>query len=120
MGSKRLGVSAEPEVTLLDCQKGEYSFMVLVSDGVTGVASDQEICDIVKESRTPELGARDVVGFVTEVGARGEDGGDNATALVVRMGGWERRSEGGGGGLGTREERAWRKREAGEGRRGMT
>lgn len=83
--------------------------MVLISDGVTGVASDQEIVDVVKEARTPEVGAREVVRFATEVGVEG----DNATALVVRLGGWERRGEGGRGSMGTREGREWRVREAG-------
>ena len=70
---------------------------------------------MVKEAKTPEQGARDVVGFATEVGA--ESGGDNATCLVVRLGGWERRGEGGGGSWGTREEREWRRRDAGDPRR---
>lgn len=86
--------------------------MVLVSDGVAGTVPDQEIVDVVKEARTPEVGAREVVGFATEVGVEG----DNATALVVRLGGWERRGEGGGGSVGTKEGREWRRREAGEGR----
>ena len=108
MGSKRMGVSAEPEIRHLDLAPSEYAFMVLVSDGVSGGVGDQEIVDIVKEAKTPELGAREVVSFATEVGSDG----DNATALVVRLGGWERRSEGGGGSLGTKENREWRRREA--------
>ena len=112
MPSKRMGVSAEPEIRRTDLSPGEYSFMVLVSDGVTNAAGDQEIVDIVKEARTPEEGARAVVGYATEVG---EDG-DNATAIVVRMGGWERRLEGGKGALGTREDREWKRKDATEGR----
>lgn len=108
MGSKRMGVSAEPEIRHLDLAPSEYAFMVLVSDGVSGGVGDQEIIDLVKEAKTPELGAREVVSFATEVGSDG----DNATALVVRLGGWERRNEGGGGGLGTKESREWRRREA--------
>ncbi|KAL6720587.1 Protein phosphatase 2C 6 [Lecanora helva] len=108
MGSKRMGVSAEPEIRRLDLNPSEYAFMVLVSDGVTGSVADQEIVDVVKEAKTPEVGAREVVGFATEVSAEG----DNATALVVRLGGWERRSEGGGGSLGTREAREWKRSEA--------
>lgn len=111
MPSKRMGVSAEPEIAHLHLRPSQYSFLILVSDGVTNAAADQEIVDIVKEARTPEEGARAVVAFATEVG---EDG-DNATALVVRLGGWERRSEGGTGAMGTREAREWRKREAQEG-----
>ncbi|KAL9133560.1 MAG: hypothetical protein Q9175_005255 [Cornicularia normoerica] len=108
MGSKRMGVSAEPEIRHLELAPSEYAFMVLVSDGVSGGVGDQEIVDLVKEAKTPELGAREVVSFATEVGCDG----DNATALVVRLGGWERRNEGGGGSLGTKESREWRRREA--------
>ena len=108
MRSKRMGVSAEPEIRRVELSPAEYSFLVLVSDGVSGTCSDQETVDIVKEARTPEQGARDVVSFATEVSKEG----DNCTCLVVRLGGWERRSEGGGGGMGTREGRDWRKSEA--------
>ena len=108
MTHKRIGISAEPEVRRLDLGPAEYSFLVLVSDGVSGEISDQEIVDIVKEAKTPEQAARDVVSFATEVSIDA----DNATALVVRLGGWERRSEGGLGSLGSKEVRDWRKAEA--------
>ena len=108
MGSKRLGVSAEPEVRRVEMAAAEYAFLVLVSDGVSGVLEDQEVVDIVKEARTPEQGARDVVAFATEVTSEG----DNATCVCVRLGGWERRSEGGLGSLGTKEKRDYRRQEA--------
>jgi protein phosphatase PTC6 len=114
MQSKRVGVCAEPDVTRVDLGPAQYSFIVLVSDGVSGTLSDQEIVDVVKEARTPERGARDVVEYVTEVSADG----DNATCLVVRLGGWERRSEGGLGSLGTKEIRDIRRAEAQDPRRG--
>ncbi|KAI9806586.1 MAG: hypothetical protein M1825_006043 [Sarcosagium campestre] len=106
--SKRLGVSAEPEIRRLELKPAEYSFLVLISDGVSGTLSDQEIVDIVKEARTPDQAAKDVVSFATEVSKEG----DNATCLVVRLGGWERRVEGGLGSLGTKEARDWRRQEA--------
>ncbi|KAF2277275.1 protein serine/threonine phosphatase 2C [Westerdykella ornata] len=108
MASKRIGVSAEPEIRRIELHPAEYSFLVLVSDGVSGALSDQEIVDIVKEAKTPEQAARDVTAFATEVSTDA----DNATTLVVRLGGWERRSEGGLGSLGTKELRDWRKQEA--------
>ena len=108
MPSKRIGVSAEPELTRVEVGAAQYSFLVLVSDGVSGQLTDQEIVDVVKEARTPEEGARDVVAFATEV----TTDGDNATTLVVRLGGWERRNEGGGGSLRTKEEREFRRSEA--------
>ncbi|KAL1630257.1 Protein phosphatase 2C 6 [Neofusicoccum ribis] len=116
MASKRVGVSAEPEIRRIELAPAEYSFMVMISDGVSGTLSDQEIVDIVKEARTPEQGAREVVSFSTEVSRDG----DNATALVVRLGGWERRSEGGLGSLGTKELRDWRRQEAEDPRSGRT
>lgn len=115
MPSKRLGVSAEPEIRRTEICASEYSFLVLISDGVSNTLSDQEIVDTIKEAKTPEAGAEEVVAFSTECS---ENEADNATCLVVRLGGWERRSEGGGGGWGTRERRDWRRREAGDPRRG--
>lgn len=108
ISSKRIGVSAEPEINIVQLAPSEYSFMVLMSDGVSGTLSDQEVVDIVKEAKTPEQASRDVVNFATEV----SEDADNATALVVRLGGWERRGEGGAGSLGTREMRDFKKSEA--------
>jgi len=108
MASKRMGVSAEPEIRRIEILPAQYSFLVLCSDGVSGHLSDQEIVDIVKEAQTPEQAARDVTNYATEV----KSDSDNATTLVVRLGGWERRSEGGLGSMGTKEMRDWRKSEA--------
>ncbi|MBE7182346.1 MAG: protein serine/threonine phosphatase 2C family protein, partial [Terriglobus roseus] len=108
MASKRIGVTAEPEIRRTELEPAAYSFVVLVSDGISGVLSDQEIVDIAKEARTPDQASRDIVSFATEVAAEA----DNATAMVVRLGGWERRSEGGLGSMGTKEIRDWRRNEA--------
>ncbi|KAF4637511.1 hypothetical protein G7Y89_g556 [Cudoniella acicularis] len=116
MRSKRIGVSAEPEIRRVELAPAEYSFLVLVSDGVSGTLSDQEIVDVVKEAKTPEQGAKDVVAYATEVSREG----DNATCLVVRLGGWERRVEGGMGSMGTKEVRDYKRREALDPRRGRT
>lgn len=112
--SKRIGVSAEPEITRVELGAAQYSFLVLMSDGVSGTLSDQEIVDVIKEAKTPEQGARAVVDYATEV----SDDGDNATCQVVRLGGWERRSEGGLGPIGTKEIRDIRRKEALDPRRG--
>lgn len=108
IASKRIGVSAEPQITRIDLPAAGYSFIVLMSDGVSGHLGDQEIVDVVKEARTPAQAAEDLVGFAVET----SESGDNATCLVVRLGGWERRSEGGGGSIGTKEQRQYRKEEA--------
>ncbi|KAG5928083.1 hypothetical protein E4U42_001287 [Claviceps africana] len=115
MQSKRIGISAEPEITRVEMGPARYSFLVLMTDGVSGTLSDQEIVDVVKEARTPEEGARNVVDLATEVSRDG----DNATCQVVRLGGWERRSEGGLGSMGTKEIRDIRRAEAQDPRRGQ-
>lgn len=111
--SKRIGVSAEPELRRVEMAPAEFSFLVLMSDGISGTLSDQEVVDIVKEAKTPDEGSRDVARFATEVTKEG----DNATCLVVRLGGWERRLEGGLGSLGSKETREWRRQEATDPRR---
>ncbi|SPQ20548.1 ef8b4ccf-9a53-49b7-8e6e-57fc65fe5f5b [Thermothielavioides terrestris] len=108
VAAKRVGVSAEPDVVRVELAPAAFAFLVLVSDGVSGALSDREIVDVVKEAATPDEGARRVVEYATEVSADG----DNATCLVVRLGGWERRSEGGLGSLGTKEMREMRRAEA--------
>lgn len=93
---KSMGVSAEPDVStyLLGQNKGRLpgkeAFIVLVTDGVTDKASDQEIADLVIQSSqnwgskgTPEKSATDVVRYVSDVGTE-----DNATAMVIRLAGW--------------------------------
>ncbi|PHH79700.1 hypothetical protein CDD82_2210 [Ophiocordyceps australis] len=113
IASKRIGVSAEPEITRVEMGPAQYSFLVLVTDGISASLSDQEIVDVVKEASTPDQGARSVVEYATEVSTDG----DNATCQVVRLGGWERRSEGGLGSLGTKEIRDIRRAEAQDPRR---
>ncbi|KAG0125783.1 phosphatase 2C-like domain-containing protein [Tuber indicum] len=114
VSQKRLGVSAEPEVYRRELEPSEYSFIVLMSDGISGVLTDQEVVDIVKECRTPDEGAKELVEFAEEVTTEA----DNTTAVVVRLGGWDQRAEGGEGFMGTKDLRAWRRDEALAGSRG--
>lgn len=118
--SKRMGVSAEPDLALVHLKAAECSFLVLVSDGVSGVLSDQEIVDVVKEAKTPADAATNVVRLAEEIALGTHGSADNATALCVRLGGWERRNEGGNGSLGTRDYREYRRQEASDPRRGRT
>ncbi|KAL6454328.1 PTC6 [Pyruvate dehydrogenase [acetyl-transferring]]-phosphatase 2 [Candida maltosa Xu316] len=69
---------------------GDEAFIVLCSDGVTNVLTDQEIVDIVMvnvsnkgHAATPQKCAEEVIKFVEYVG-----GDDNATCLVIRLSGW--------------------------------
>lgn len=70
---------------------GDECFLILCTDGVTDVLTDQEIGDIVMAhynmkghpKASPQLCAEEVVKFVEYVG-----GDDNATCLVIRLNGW--------------------------------
>ncbi|KAK6540023.1 hypothetical protein TWF694_008856 [Orbilia ellipsospora] len=102
---KRLGVSAEPEMCRVTVRHGgDFSFLVLMTDGISGTLSDQEVVDIVADSRTPDEGARQLVDYACTVTKEG----DNASAMVVRLGGWEKRAPGDN----TRDLRRYRKKEA--------
>ncbi|KAJ2493746.1 Protein phosphatase 2C 6 [Coemansia sp. RSA 2050] len=81
---KRFGVIAEPQITHFDIQGDEAAFIVIVSDGLTSVLTDQEIVDIVKGCANPETGARKLVDVAERLGSD-----DNMTAQVVRLPGWD-------------------------------
>lgn len=110
---KQMGVTAEPEVTqyiigdsaciheqltreeiqnyTIGGLGGDESFLILCTDGVTDVLTDQEIADIGMAhfnmvghpKATPQACAEEIVKFVEYVG-----GDDNATCLIVRLNGW--------------------------------
>ncbi|KAI8062894.1 phosphatase 2C-like domain-containing protein [Gongronella butleri] len=67
---KSYGVSAEPDV-------------VLVTDGVTSIMSDQEIIDFVKEKKDPTSSVMRVVDAADQLHSE-----DNVTAMVVRLKAW--------------------------------
>lgn len=67
---------------------GDESFLVLCTDGVTSVCTDQEIADLVMssynlKSLNPQSCAEEVVKYVETLG-----GDDNATCMVIRLNGW--------------------------------
>lgn len=57
--------------------------MVMVSDGVSSMLSDDEIVDLAREAPTPKVAADRILAFSQELGAE-----DNATAVVVPLAGW--------------------------------
>ncbi|GAA5998563.1 hypothetical protein JCM5350_003854 [Sporobolomyces pararoseus] len=80
---KSLGVIGEPEITKRVLKGEEWSFLVLLSDGITDVISDQEIIDIVRGHKDPTQAAKKIVSFAEDVG-----GEDNMTCIVVPLLGW--------------------------------
>ncbi|KAH3666555.1 hypothetical protein WICMUC_005624 [Wickerhamomyces mucosus] len=105
---KSKGISAEPDITsyivgdsnlifkhnlineTVAKKGGDECFLVLVSDGISNFATDQEIVDLVmttynhKYDRTsPQECAEEVVKYVEAIG-----GDDNASCLVIRLNNW--------------------------------
>ncbi|KAJ2706765.1 Protein phosphatase 2C 6 [Coemansia sp. IMI 203386] len=81
---KRFGVVAEPEIRHFDLSGDDAAFVVVVSDGLTSVLTDQEIVDIVKGCDTPATAARRLVDVSERMGSD-----DNMTALVLRLPAWD-------------------------------
>ena len=100
---KRFGITSEPDVRtkLLQGQPfrhfqprpdnglchyagNEWAFIVLVSDGISSVLSDQEIADLARDAPDPKSAANRVLSFSQDLG-----GDDNATAIVIPLAGWE-------------------------------
>lgn len=84
---KRMGVSAEPDVTTVKLGSGaeEYAFLVLCTDGITSVLSDQEVVDIVKGVKEPSDAAKNIISFAESLGTD-----DNSSCVVVRLSGWDK------------------------------
>ncbi|QQR90896.1 MAG: Stp1/IreP family PP2C-type Ser/Thr phosphatase [Myxococcales bacterium] len=59
-------------------QEGDY--FLLCTDGLSGMLSDEQICDIVLAAKDPEAAAKDLID-----GANDRGGEDNVTALVFAI-----------------------------------
>jgi len=57
--------------------------MVLVTDGITSLMSDQEIVDLVRTAADPTRSAKVIVNFGEDLGAE-----DNCSCIVVPLSGW--------------------------------
>jgi protein phosphatase PTC6 len=81
-----------------------YAYLVLASDGLTSLITDQEIVDLARSAPDPSRAARIIVNFGEDLDAQ-----DNCTCVVVPLKGW-----GKVGGLDiTKDRREYRKRQAG-------
>lgn len=108
---KSKGVSAEPDI--VKCQLGDpkmlrqihtykkrtniktfggnEAFLILMSDGVSGLVSDQELVDLTINTAnqsgsgrgSPQDAAEEIVKYIEAIG-----GDDNATCMVIRLSGW--------------------------------
>ncbi len=96
---KKFGVTPEPEVrtkllngtclllfALSPAQSftgSDWAFLVLVSDGISSMLSDDEVVDLTRGTMDPKVAAERIISFSQDLG-----GDDNATAIVVPLAGW--------------------------------
>ncbi|XP_043206129.1 protein phosphatase 1K, mitochondrial-like, partial [Amphibalanus amphitrite] len=85
---KRSGVTAfsRHQVTggyFAQVKHGRDAFLVLTSDGINHVMSDQEICDVIRGSRSPPEGAAQLTDQALSYSAD-----DNISCVVVPFGSW--------------------------------
>lgn len=74
---KPFGVSAEPELIRRTVKAREAAFLVLISDGISSVMSNQEVVDCVKLEENPTQAAANVLNLAEQLGAE-----DNCTVMV--------------------------------------
>ncbi|XP_066272217.1 protein phosphatase 1K, mitochondrial-like isoform X1 [Branchiostoma lanceolatum] len=84
---KRYGVTSIPETRSIEVDHGKDGFLILASDGISFVMSDQEMCDSVGRCKDPPEAAH----FIADQSLTfGTD--DNVTAMVVPFGAWGKHS----------------------------
>ncbi|OLY81233.1 Protein phosphatase 2C-like protein [Smittium mucronatum] len=81
---KPFGIIAEPEIISLSVSGTDAAFLVIASDGITDVLTDQEIVDIAKGCPTAEKAAEKIY-----IAAETLNSQDNMTVIVVRLAGWD-------------------------------
>jgi len=80
---KRFGVTPEPQMTSRILYSPEWAYLIMVSDGVSSILSDQEVVDVARHAKTPKAAADNIVAFAEELGTE-----DNASAMVIPLAGW--------------------------------
>lgn len=80
---KPSGVTVEPQVETRVIDGDAIAYMILVTDGITSLISDQEIIDLARRSLDPSRAAKTIVHFAEDLGAS-----DNCTCVVVPLAGW--------------------------------
>ncbi|XP_067226702.1 protein phosphatase Mn(2+)-dependent 1K isoform X3 [Chanodichthys erythropterus] len=80
---KKNGVIAEPETTRTLLQHAHDSFLVLTTDGINFIMTNQEICDIINQCHDPTEAANVIAEQALQYGSE-----DNSTLIVVPFGAW--------------------------------
>ncbi|WVR06506.1 hypothetical protein IAU60_003537 [Kwoniella sp. DSM 27419] len=98
---KPSGVTVEPDVETRIIDGPDHAYLILVTDGLTSLISDQEIVDLARKSFDPTRAAMSIVHFAEDLGAQ-----DNCTCVVIPLNGWGDV----GGADTTKERREYRRR----------
>ncbi|XP_072334893.1 protein phosphatase 1K, mitochondrial-like [Scyliorhinus torazame] len=84
---KPFGVTARPDVNTVELDHTKDCFLILTTDGVSGIIEAQEVCDIVKRCQDPSEAAAVVNEQALQYGTQ-----DNVTTMVVPFGAWGKHS----------------------------
>ncbi|KAI8467338.1 MAG: phosphatase 2C-like domain-containing protein [Monoraphidium minutum] len=79
-----VGCTSDPEITYVTLEPGVDQFVVIASDGVWDVLSNEQVCDIVAESPDPHIAARRVLDAALYEWEE-RMSADNITVLVVEF-----------------------------------
>jgi PPM family protein phosphatase len=77
---RSIGCREEIEIDIVRCMLRSGESFVLCSDGLNGMLTDQEICDIVLRNPEPSQAAKELV-----VAANARGGEDNVSVVVVTV-----------------------------------
>ncbi|KNE96528.1 hypothetical protein PSTG_10236 [Puccinia striiformis f. sp. tritici PST-78] len=80
---KGLGVTGEPDIINKIINGKDWEFLILVSDGISNMLTNQEIIDLCKQIKSPKDASKKVVEFAESLGGR-----DNMTAIVIPLYNW--------------------------------
>ncbi|KAK3083322.1 hypothetical protein FSP39_019442 [Pinctada imbricata] len=80
---KQHGVISEPYLRSIRLRHGMDSFLILTTDGLNFVLSDQEVMDIVCSCPTPSQAASFITDQALQFGTE-----DNTTTVIIPLGAW--------------------------------
>ncbi|XP_029465538.1 protein phosphatase 1K, mitochondrial-like [Rhinatrema bivittatum] len=80
---KPFGVVAQPEIRRIELQHTKDCFLILTTDGVSGIMENQELCDNVKRAQDPTEAAALLIDQALQYGSQ-----DNVTTMVIPFGAW--------------------------------
>ncbi|XP_041374901.1 protein phosphatase 1K, mitochondrial-like [Gigantopelta aegis] len=80
---KQFGVTAKPHIKSIQVKHGKDAFLVLTTDGLNFVLSDQEVVDIIGSCENPTEAANLLTDQALHFGSE-----DNTTAMIIPFGAW--------------------------------